>query len=1377
MIFVLGILVLLALMGLLLLARTHGESKRVALESTGSSEKAAMDGMVDLVRQTLRKDIWGKPPAANQIDIPLAADGSDAAGITENNEPYDAPGPSDRWLASTTPYHLGDRQINDPPETETKVLAWHRVSYVGGDVLRTTDTLKPFRWRTDARTGQSLALIPYSDSNLANVQILQTPPPGMSADLIPGSTTNRTIAVARQAWLADPPTAADGLDANVVPQFPYFDTNADGVLDLYDADGDGVPDSPISLVVPIESPDPNGPEELYAAIRVVDHASMLNVNVASSLRQPVFGAPSGPLTFDESTADRQRRGRRLTELLLDETMQVQDSFVVSNRTARLMDFRWNDATPPDPKVYDQDVVRRMLVGGRLNDTYKLYTLKDEASLRHRNMLVPLDRVDDRSPPGNLYANIDRALSGTLLWSRAWDSTDPTKPRYDLSVPPRWNRLNSNYVDATWYEGYDDAGGKGWRSLLRDDEPCAVRRSLLTTVSHEVVPPPAGVVLDPTENFVVGLSEHPVRIVSGSSPNTDVYMDWPVLHKDDFPTEAGFPNVPAHLRILPIDLNMSNADPSVSAETTKRRFMQYVAAAMYLALDPRAGNYQGFALTDNSLTTPDERLNREYLAWQFAANIADYRDSDGEPTILQWVYQNAGTPTEKSTYIYGVEKQPFLTEAYARLVAGDTPPTGPAGESFPDAEPDKWFCAIELYVPPLWKIPTTHLYLRLPGVDSTGLISLSSFRLVSSPTTLLSTLDGGPANGAGRYYVLCGSPNTAVPAELNTAPFYRDNRLDIHVEDAPGSSVELVYSPNGVWADPRTHVLDVISAEASGPPLAGASDSGVGSFAFRDPAWSAGTTRAWSLQRSTKGWRFTTAWHHYSPIGPLGESTPAPINQSLGAASDPGTRNTVDANIPESVWPTLVSTGTTDHEPLFPDGAGNLVAGFTSGRPFEAFDSVAEISRLFMVGPIRLSDTWGSTWGPPSWNLKKDPITDQWLRPRELIPVTLLLAHTVDAHGTAGVATTGDFPPTLNAVLDRRCMAGRVDFGYAKLAGGIPWTWRLLNYFTTQSPLNDGVDNDGNGAADLSGLDATEGVNTLNRVAGRININTAPASVLRSIPLMSLLPTSAEYTHYAGGPVANPVQEFTDHADAGWFWDFPSAIIAQREGRRVPLRLPNNAGAMVTVAEAWQSETGTSPSPYPQPFPNLAGLIAAPSAPSIVDGPGNMADIYDVLYGRNDLFTTNRFWAPHHRLPVAPVTQVLPLMEHTLAPGGDWGSPDFRSRDDGAGTRLIDYVPLGTRPPDLPAANTGYDNGGLRARDVFLARWSSLLTTRSDVFTAYIVLLDEDGNYVQRCQVTLDRSVCFGEKPTNTRDPAYEVRRPILPRILFRQDGSYLDDTK
>jgi len=317
---------------------------------------------------------------------------------------------------------------------------------------------------------------------------------------------------------------------------------------------------------------------------------------------------------------------------------------------------------------------------------------------------------------------------------------------------------------------------------------------------------------------------------------------------------------------------------------------------------------------------------------------------------------------------------------------------------------------------------------------------------------------------------------------------------------------------------------------------------------------------------------------------------------------------------------------------------------------------------------------------------------------------------------------------------------------------------LLSYFTTQSPLYDGVDNDGSGAADLGGLDATEGVNTLNRVAGRININTAPASVLRAVPLMSFLPSSAVFTHYAGGPVADPAGVFTEPANAGLFWDLASAIVAKRENRAVQLRLPDAMGMMQVVATAGRpagpgpggESGGSTGSAEGGPFATVAALAALNDLTDTSTAP---------LGTHGDAFVVDRFWR---------FWPSLPLYEHLL--GGSiegWSSPDHRYRADGAGSGLIDYQALGS-----PSGN-----GGLRARDIFLARWSNLLTTRSDVFTAYVVLLDENGNYVQRSQVTLDRSVCFGEKPTNRRDPAYEVRRPILPRVLFRQDGSYFDDTK
>jgi hypothetical protein len=1351
MIFVLGVLVLLALIGLLLIARTHGESKRVSYEAAASSGTAAIDDVISLVRQTLRSDIWGAPGTS----LPLCGNrpvnpANNPDGLLENNEALDAPGSSDRWLASLLPYLLGDKTINTPPVLETSVLAWPWVSYFGTDLIQGSTAAvsgNPFRWRTDARTGLSRATTTYSDQNLANVWILQTPPPGMTGYLIPGSTTNRTIAVARRAWEMDPPTVADGLPATMTPRFPYFDTNADGIIDLYDADGDGVPDSPISFVVPVKSSEPNAPKELYAVIRIVDHGAMLNVNVASSLRVSIAGA-SPTLTFDETTSDFQRRGRRMTELLLDETVH-RDPNDPFGRPGAMALYRSGD----DPVQFDAEIVRTMLAGGRRpsSSTFacNLYGLTDEASLRHRNMLVPPDRVGDRNPTGDAYCNIDRALPETLLWSRMPDPASPAK--YDPSTPPRWNRLNSNHVtDANdpaypYCEGYDNGYGKGWRTLFRDDEPLAVRRPAFTTVNCDVIPPPAGVTLDSTESYVANLSADPIRIVSGSSPAQDLYMSWPVLDK------ATYPNVPTHMRVLPIDINMSVHDPNdptgtTTAETVKQTFIQHMAAAMFLALE-NAGTYQGFPLKSTS-GFPQAQLNREYFAWQFAANMADYRDSDGDPTIIQWVYAKPGEPSEQSRYIFGVEKQPFLSEAYARLIVGTgSSPGGPSEHSEPDTD-DKWFFAVELYVPPLWKMPTTQLYLHPTDLaPDPGLIPLSTFGLVSAPTTYLTQLDGGTA--AGTYYVVCGA-TTVAPPSVNVGGFYRNNAFKLATNGNGG--VELVWSPSGVQTDPLNHVLDRVDPSDSGGPLTGRTQpldgSGRGVWARKEGTPDPGTAQAWSLLRSTKGWRFTTAWQVFSK-SLVTDSSGFSFRPSLGLLND--THDSLDDYVPESVWPSLVrfTPPNTYEEPRFPrpngSGGADLVPGFTSGRPFEAFDSVGEISRMYMIGPINLPGGAGPPWGTVFSS------TDT------AVPLTQQLGRLLTA------SASGDFPTTSDTTVNRRCMAGRVDFGYAKLVTTVgasaPWSWRLLSYLTAESPLFDGVDNDGDGLSDQG--DPTEGVKILNRLAGRININTAPPSVLRSIPFMSLLPTSSEYIHH-GGTVANPVSDFTDATHAGWFWDFASAIVAQREGRRVPLRLPDATGAMVTVAEAGQLETGPGATPLPQPFTNIAALIAAPSASSS-STPGNMADIHDLLNNRNDLFATSRFWACRSTAPAA-----IPTLNEHLGTA-DWSSPDFRYRRDSVSSNggLIDYIPLGAVPPAAPP----YDNGGIRSRDVYLARWANMLTTRSDVFTAYIALLDENGDYVHRTQVTLDRSDCFAE---NQSDP---LRRPILPRILFRQDGSYLDDTK
>ena len=105
MIFVLGILSLLALIGLVLITRTHGEFRRVAEQSASSSSAAVRDGVVRKIREVLRLDIWG---AAEQVGLfdsgrPLTNitppnSTKNPLGLLENNEPWDASGESDMGL-------------------------------------------------------------------------------------------------------------------------------------------------------------------------------------------------------------------------------------------------------------------------------------------------------------------------------------------------------------------------------------------------------------------------------------------------------------------------------------------------------------------------------------------------------------------------------------------------------------------------------------------------------------------------------------------------------------------------------------------------------------------------------------------------------------------------------------------------------------------------------------------------------------------------------------------------------------------------------------------------------------------------------------------------------------------------------------------------------------------------------------------------------------------------------------------------------------------------------------------------------------------------------------------------------------------------------
>ncbi len=1386
MILVLGLLALIALVGLALVSRTHTDSRRAVTQSDATSIDDAVNGVVRSVRDRLRQDIWGAindrsilAPGVN-VDRPLSnmtppgvnPTDPNYFGMLENNEGFDKPGQNDRWLSNLLPYYVGDVTLPNPLDNgatnviEQGVYAYDNVSYIGQDLLIPPPTStflgSPFMWVDNSRNPAAAQPLLYPTSVLSDIPLYVTPAPSPTpgAPNLPGSTTNQTIRAARANWFANhlpwlENVANTGLPANLRPQFPYFDTNRDGIPDLYDADGDGLPDSPLSLVLPIDSGDPNRRKTFYAAVRIVDHNAMLNLNTASAFRRP-----SGTITFDGTASGLTRRGRRMTEILLDGALHTGD-WLTSNRAGMSTGWRVTGTPNPgsaiiNPVQFDNDVVRKLLLGGQSVVTnYYPFDTDDESSLRHRGRLVRHDRRDDKTRVVNDYSNIDRALRNTNQWSRevmaGWTA--------DYSGNSRWSRLNANL------ESYDNADGVGWRRLIDEDDPAFVRKPILTTVNGEVQLPPdllrpnlptapvlplltdtdpafASVDLDERVRrlWAIGMN-WPILIDANSKmasaiateaplagPTTDSVLNGSLIQRFVVQTEQ---MPPEWARVMPFDLNMTYGGNVGDQEVrdVKADFIRYAAAAMYFALDG-VDVCQGIDLRN------DNRLMQEYLAWQFALNLADYRDADSVPTTIEW-------PTQPGVYITGVERQPFFTEAFTWLRAGAPASTGPT--SGPGTgQSNQWYFAVELFVPPGWEIDSSHLYLRSPDTTA-GLRPLGGFLNHLSGAALASENGGFMLGGSaqfvdpgdgdhGHYYVFTGS-TTYEPTNFATDDIqYRNNAYKddlFRIATNGRGRVELVYSPTGVEGDSRNVVLDVIGPEFAGGALASNTASGIGRWAFRDPSMPEGAERAFSLRRSTKGWRFTTAWHAYAE---------APSNSPSGPTYFPtlGRPNVATSElankIPESVWPSLTPYGTN----------AALIDTFASGVPFDAFDSVADLSRQFIIGPTNqtASQILTNAFGHLSLGL------DQ-------APTTLVLAKILQT------TSSGDLP---NAPEDR-VAAGRVDFFKAKKTGSgtnsPAWTWRLFDYTVASGYMYDGVDNDGDGFVDLQ--DPTEPWDVTFKRTGQINMNTAPATVLRAVPSMSLLPNSPEIlAQYGATPPIDDQFDALASASAGTYYDFASAIVALRENRNVPLRLFDTSLPGLNLAAIAQVTSAGGPLPGPgvsaQKTSQPDGAFYGPIELSRLTG----GKVSDSLGGANDMFAIDRLDSK----------SALPLVaDQHLA-------PDYRIRPERG---VSDYVALhgATQaiPGYTPVAAAGVetdptDGAGIRGRDIYLSRVSNSLTTRSDVFTAYIALIDEDGNYVRRAQVTLDRTPCFRE-----RRGLGALDQPISPEILFREDTGYTNDLK
>ncbi len=1214
-----GVLTLLALVGVGVLANVRTQRTRVERIRVGVTPAKLIDGVQQTVLERLRADIWGEPssPGGYLTGSTAAAPG----GARESNEPFDAPGPFDRWLASTVPYRFDPNAVvaND------EYLVWPHVSYLGSDLMqtsglhnwpdnsRTAAVNDPTDFNSAATNDVKLANVPvaiwapanynptYYPFNPAVYPMTAQPPP------IPGSTTNVTIELARRVWQSLPSAWRDA------HRFPYFDTDQDGIVDLYDADGDGVPDSPISFALPYSGTRNDEPREVYAVIRIVDNSSMLNLATAGARDTDGDGLGDGTDNGDLFFAigadpDRQLRGRRTWEIGLDAPANGPAlgldiaPILDADRGAtlgQLINYRFTGnlftvASPGSTNFYS-DVVRRILTGGanRSGDNYGHFRAADELALHNRNGIC--NYVGGGS---GARTDLESALPDTL--GAAGGS------------PGRWVRFVVDQSNPYFAGGLGPYGASGYIASFDTENVVnraaifgtdasgnavpALRRPLLTTISRvcDRTPAPSA----PANPLWSTLSSGGLLVPVAPMQLSSVAPGSPLWEKIDLNATSVLDAYTVTAPAPPV------SRPLIDTDNTSRAI--YLGNLIWAF--NQAGGANGLTVLSDPTNT-STAISREKLAAQLAANVCDFRDFDSAPVVVE------GGPLVVP--VAGMESQPFITEVYAKCVIDDTGST-----------------ILSRYAVEIWN-PYNHDMLNYQlRVEGTGGLNWS-VAIGNIPAgqriTLLSQPQAQFALDPGIFISGNVQDDAATNGVIDQIAYNDGGRVkprriylirnDAVRYDNTGSPFIAPWLCDAFILD-RTEAVDSAWQEALQPPNPGDPPDTKRNFYQRqellDPA-----------DATTINWKFTIGRSH-------GEHPATDTAaQTLGATNTATVSPSAD--LVPSIW-------------NFRD------IGLTPGNPASrAFESPIELSRVLALG---------NDYRDLAAAIPDEPLT---------VPEKLALYQYR--------AIVAPLPSTLTAAGVNRA-AGRLDFADLVTPGGQPRTGLILNYVTCSGGQFDvdclngacnTVDNDGDGTANTPG----EFARVAFRQAGLINVNTAPAAVLRAVPWM----TRAEST-------PNP------------FWDFGPAIVSLREQRPVnsifgyPADLSANARAG-------------------QPFQTVADVIHASSGlPEF--------DVARLVAGG-----------------VAPA-------DNTAAPDL---SPDYDRTFDGCASAAAD----------------------LRARDLFLARWGNILTTRSDVFTVYVALIDENGRYIRRSRFVVDR--------TNTAVEDLVSRRPTLPIVIGRSDSDYYDDMR
>ena len=518
-------------------------------------------------------------------------------------------------------------------------------------------------------------------------------------------------------------------------EFPHlqivYPTGARTDLPAADADGDGIADAGL-WKIPVGTIDG---VTYYAAFRIIDHNSAINVNTALSRSRDFTGTGAAALNYGFFSG-----GTGLAELLRTWVPTATTITAMGTEFDALNRYRFHTTTPAayvpphgitggpgepvaadhatmPPTRTDFDFVtvgdalhhqlaRRLLNPGMSTatpqDRFKAFGFADQAALAYRFCLVNLDASPSPLEQAMITATGGPPPTGSNPQNQ-WDSVYKNAPNY-VDPANRFRQYAANQVKA-WYDAIADYRVEVEPTATPDDY--LNRRTILTTrnpvanqmaafgsrdpLTGNILPAAAGMKAYSRKTTSAFLNDPLPPNPPKTNINTAEFAElwrgfWNVMAET-----SGTAPVEADILIsgvIPLDPYQGQgfgtaAGTSVGAagptKYANQALEQHPARMFRSSIrDPRAGLFN--VGTGARLSPQNQLLLRAAIA---AVNAEDLRDSDYNVTLRDIVLPVSidGADVNTTITVYGTERQPFISEVYVNtdnLTPGDTAGPNPNG---------------------------------------------------------------------------------------------------------------------------------------------------------------------------------------------------------------------------------------------------------------------------------------------------------------------------------------------------------------------------------------------------------------------------------------------------------------------------------------------------------------------------------------------------------------------------------------------------------------------------------------------------------------------------------------------------------------------------